>query len=169
LEPQWQRSLRWTNCSPATSDGQYTLRPQEKLISSLPSNEEKSSERQQWPGGQRGRDEKRNRIIKYQRMPRIGKRAIFDGEPLWRCTRGSAEAKPRTHAENIVSRGGLPERVQILLDLGMLRNEMANERRTQVSAEAIRAPGCTADAVGPTGLAQTRGAPFAVLRMSGYE
>ena len=74
---------------------------------------------------------------------RIGKRAIFDGEPLERCTRGSAEATPNT-PKNLVPRGGLPESVQIPLDLGRLRNIMAKERRTRFSAEAIRAPGCTA-------------------------
>ncbi|SRR6266567_6824076 len=115
-----------------------------ECISSLPSNEEKLPERQRWPGGQRRRDERKNRIKKYQQVsPRIGKRAIFDGEPLERCTRGSAEATPRTHAENIASPGGLPESVQIPLDLGRLRNIMAKERRTRVSAEAIGAPGCT--------------------------
>src|SRR6266704_1416980 len=40
-----------------------------ECISSLPSNEEKLPERQQWPGGQRRRDKRRNRIKKYQQIP----------------------------------------------------------------------------------------------------
>lgn len=93
-----------------------------------------------------GKSEGMKRAIglkKYQRMPSIGNRAIFDGEPLERCTRGSAEATPRarTH-ESIVLPVGLPERIQIPLDLCRLRDKMAKERRI-LFGEAIVHPGCT--------------------------
>src|SRR5881396_2945882 len=74
-----------------------------ECISSLPSNEEKLPERQQWPGGQRRRDERRNRIKKYHQIPPAStSEPIFDGEPLERCTRGSAEATPPEHTQRIL-------------------------------------------------------------------